>query len=363
MTSIVSPIKRNASLDYLRGLAATGVMLYHLSLFSFGESDASTLIARVKIYAVSIFYVLSGLTLFIANTKSLMLNKNSLVEFYLKRFFRIFPLLWLATFFTYLLKSSPEMYTIKHLIVNTMVLPGMIRSDAFEANGAWSIGNELFFYVLFPVFFFIYKKSNTYLLLAVVVIFAAFCVFTFKLIDPNINLGYQWSKYVNPFNQCFYFAIGIYMATFKKPIGWVVKFAPLLIVVCCAIIVLYPQSGEPVVLVTGITRLVLSAFVIAICYLFYMSEFNFFPSFLKTALKYLGDTSYAIYLIHPLVYMIVHGINEKYLHWSAYAEITITVAITIPLSGLVYQYFETYFMRLGKQTIDNRRAKIVKVAA
>jgi peptidoglycan/LPS O-acetylase OafA/YrhL len=362
MKPLSPPIKRNESLDYLRGLAATGVMFYHLSLFSFGESDASTFIARVKIYAVSIFYVLSGLTLYIANTKLLELTKNSLIEFYLKRFFRIFPLLWLATMFTYLLKSSPDMYTIKHLIVNITIVPGMLRADAFEANGAWSIGNELFFYVFFPVLFFIYKKSKAYLLLAVVLIFAAFCAFTFKLINPTINLGYQWSKYVNPFNQFFYFAIGIYIATFKKPVDWLVKLAPLLIVVCLAVIALYPQSGEPVVLVTGVTRLVLSAFVIAMCYLFYISEFNFFPSFLKKALKYLGDTSYAIYLIHPLVHIIVHSINEKYLHWNAYLVIAATVAITIPLSGVVYEHFEKYFMRLGKKTMDNRRSKVSNIA-
>ena len=50
-------VKRYDSLDYLRGLAASGVMAYHMSLFTFGESDSSTFIARVKIYAVSIFYV------------------------------------------------------------------------------------------------------------------------------------------------------------------------------------------------------------------------------------------------------------------------------------------------------------------
>ena len=163
-------LKRNDSLDYLRGLAATGVMAYHLSLFTFGESDASTFIARIKIYAVSIFYVLSGLTLFIANSK-LTPTKESLIVFYLKRFYRIFPLLWLATLFTYLLKSSPEMYTIKHLIVNITIIPGIIRSDAFMANGAWSIGNELFFYLFFPILFFLNKKNQAYFIVALAIIF------------------------------------------------------------------------------------------------------------------------------------------------------------------------------------------------
>lgn len=354
-------IKRNDSLDYLRGLAATGVMAYHLSLFSFGESDASTVMARIKIFAVSVFYVLSGLTLFIANEKSLHLEKDSIINFYLKRFFRIFPLLWLATIFTYLLKYSPEMYTIKHLIVNISILPGMIRSDAFEANGAWSIGNELFFYVFFPALFFLYKKNTAYLKIAIAIIFAAFCLFTFKLLNPKINLGYQWFRYVNPFNQFFYFAIGILIATFKKPDIAFAKYAPILIVVCLLVIIFYPASGEPVILVTGVTRIVLSIFVIALCYLFYISNFNFLPNILKGFLKYLGETSYSLYILHPLVYIIVKNIAEKYFNPNAYAIIAVTVITSVVLSGFVYAGFEKYFMQLGKKVIGKRTLTVSKI--
>ena len=346
-------LKRNDSLDYLRGLAATGVMAYHLSLFTFGESDASTFIARIKIYAVSIFYVLSGLTLFIANSK-LTPTKESLIVFYLKRFYRIFPLLWLATLFTYLLKSSPEMYTIKHLIVNITIIPGIIRSDAFMANGAWSIGNELFFYLFFPILFFLNKKNQAYFIVALAIIFAAFVLFTFKLIDPTINLGFQWSYYVNPFNQFFYFAIGIFIATLPKATGWLKKAAPFLICLLIAGISLYPAKGEPVVLVTGITRLAISTLVILLCYVFYISDFNFLPDLVKKFLKYLGDTSYSIYLVHPLIYLILNSLSDRYLHLNPYMIIGLTVVLTLVVSKLVYEKFEKYFMARGKTHISNR---------
>ena len=348
-------VKRYDSLDYLRGLAASGVMAYHMSLFTFGESDSSTFIARVKIYAVSIFYVLSGLTLYIANSK-LKANKESISIFYLKRFFRIVPLLWLATIFTYLLKTNQDMYTIKHLIVNITVLPGMIRSDAFEANGAWSIGNELFFYVFFPVLFFLNKVKRIYFVAAVIVIFAAFALFTFKLLDPNITLGFQWFRYVNPFNQFFFFAIGIYIATLQKPPSWLIKWAPIFIILLLAGIILYPATGEPVILVTGVTRLVLSALTILMCYMFYISNFSFLPTLLKRFLKYLGDTSYSIYLLHPLIYLILKHLSDKYFAINSYALISATVLLTLVMSKIVYDQFEKYFMQMGKSVIDKKLA-------
>ncbi len=346
-------VRRNDSLDYLRGLAASGVMAYHLSLFSFGESDASTLMARIKIYGVSIFYVLSGLTLCIADSK-LQLNKQSLSVFYLKRFFRIFPLLWLATFFTYLLWYEPQMYSFKHLIVNTAILPGMIRPDALEANGAWSIGNELFFYLFFPVLFFLNAKRPSYFKIALIAIFAVFALFTFKLLDPSIQLGYQWSKYVNPFNQFFFFAIGMLMATLKKPSLLFVKWAPLLICLFFAAIIFYPASGEPIVLVTGITRLVLSFFTIVLCYLFYISDFHFLSLFIRNFFKYLGEASYSIYLIHPLVYLAMKHLSDAYLKLNVGVIITLTVVITLLLSKVVYEKFEKYFILKGKSVINKK---------
>jgi len=359
MSTVNTSVKRNDSLDYLRGLAATGVMIYHVNLLSFGEVDSSTVLAKVKIFAVSIFYVLSGLTLFIANKKSAIPERNSVIEFYLKRFFRIFPLMWLAVILTYLLKSTdPEMYHIKRLIVNIFIIPGMIRPDGFVANGAWSIGNELFFYLFFPIFFYLNKLKKLYFYLALLVLAAAFCLFTFKLMDPTIQLGYQWSKFVNPFNQFLYFGVGIFVATLPMPTGLMKNIAPLFIIICLLLVVYYPVHGEPILLVTGINRIILSSLIMLTCYFFYISDFHFLPSFLRWTLKYLGDTSYSIYLLHPLVFIMVERINHTYFTPNPYLIIACTVIITLPLSGLVYNTFEKHFLNYGKIYIDNRRNKL-----
>jgi exopolysaccharide production protein ExoZ len=354
------PVKRIEALDYLRGLAALGIMVYHLCLFSFGESDASSFLAKVKIYAIAIFFVLSGMALFVANEASLKPNSSSIGKFYLKRFFRIFPLLWLATAFTYLLKSRPEMFTFNHLIANITILPGIIRPEAFEANGAWSIGDELFFYACFPVLFFLQQKRQVYLVIMTVISFIVFCLFTFKWLNPTVNLGFQWSVYVSPFNHFFYFVVGILIATLKPTKTWIIGIVPWLLLACLIAVIYYPISGEPVVLVTGVTRLFFALATIIICYCFYVYPFNFLPVIVKKWLLYLGKTSYSIYLLHPLLYLAVSKAFASFMPVNVYFVIVFTICITILISGIFYQKFELYFINLGKSIISKKPIASIK---
>lgn len=353
-------VKRIEALDYLRGLAALGIMVYHLNLFSFGESDASSFLAKIKIYAIAIFFVLSGMALFVANETSLKPNVISIGKFYLKRFFRIFPLLWLATAFTYLLKSRSEMFTVNHLIANITILPGIIRPEAFEANGAWSIGDELFFYACFPLLFFLQQKRQLYLVVATIISFIVFCLFTFKWLNPTVNLGFQWAAYVSPFNHFFYFVAGILIATLKPTKTWIIAIAPWLLLACLVSVIYYPIIGEPVVLVTGVTRLFFALVTIIICYCFYVYPFNFLPSIVKKGLLYLGETSYSIYLLHPLVYLAVSKAFASFMPVNVYFVIVITIGVTLLISGIFYQKFELYFINLGKSIINKKPIASIK---
>ena len=78
------------NLDYLRGLAAASIMFYHFTTWSFGEYDADTLIRRIGIYGVAIFYVLSGLTLYHVYFKKLFITEN-IISFFKKTSTQNFP--------------------------------------------------------------------------------------------------------------------------------------------------------------------------------------------------------------------------------------------------------------------------------
>jgi exopolysaccharide production protein ExoZ len=54
---------RYLSLDILRGLSALGIMIYHYLGWILGHFGASNTLGRFGVYGVSIFYILSGLTM------------------------------------------------------------------------------------------------------------------------------------------------------------------------------------------------------------------------------------------------------------------------------------------------------------
>ncbi len=105
-------INRITGLDYLRGLAATGIMIYHYMSWTLGKFDAASILGRVGLYGVSIFYILSGLTLYSVYQKKMQPGKSDLLDFFKKRGLRIFPLLWLVSLITVMLYHTPVTFQI-----------------------------------------------------------------------------------------------------------------------------------------------------------------------------------------------------------------------------------------------------------
>jgi exopolysaccharide production protein ExoZ len=337
------------SLDYLRGLAALGIMLYHMHLFTFGEADASTLFARIKIYDVSIFYVLSGLTLCVVHLNNFNFSKQGLREFYIKRFFRIVPLLWLATLLTFVVAYNPEYLSVKKLIANILIIPGAIKPETFIANGAWSIGDELFFYMLFPFVMLLGLRSKPLFIAFVIITLLVLAYFSIYKLDENKPLGSQWAVYVNPIGQMFYFVVGIGIGFMSKGLQRLGRWSLLAMVLTFALIVFYPAYGEPVHLVTGVTRLVLSLLVAVLCFLVYKTNFDFLPSPIQKMFTILGEISFSLYLIHPIIY---YGL-KNWLKADPYVLVALTITSSLVLSYFSYKYFEMYFIKLGKR-VNNR---------
>ncbi|MEO6151356.1 MAG: acyltransferase, partial [Mucilaginibacter sp.] len=328
MSKPAGTINRIDSLDYLRGLAALGIMCYHMYLFTYGEADSSSVFAKIKIYGVSIFYVLSGLTLYLVSIKKFSFTKPVLKEFYIKRFFRIVPLLWMATALTMLVAFQPEFLGMKKLVANITIIPGAIKPETFIANGAWSIGDELFFYILFPFLLLLVKFNKWAFYSFTVVSLLLLTYFSFHRLNPALPLGQQWADYVNPLGQVFYFAIGITLGVVErdmKKFGW---WAVVAIILVCSLIVIYPVTGEPIQLVTGHNRLILSALVVLLCFLFYKCDFDFLPEFGKRTLRFLGEVSFSLYLIHPIIYAVIKMTATSFFATNPVVLISLTVVLS-----------------------------------
>ena len=342
-------MNRLYSLDYLRGMSAFGIMIFHYFSYTFGGFTADTFLCRIGTYGVGVFYILSGITLYYVYYKKIELSRDIIFDFFKKRIFRIFPLLWLATILTLILKSiKPDLYM---LFLNLTGLFCFLKWDAYWAAGAWSIGNELVFYLFFPFFVLFSKYNKLLMVLLSILITSVFFYFAFYKIESDLN-GY-FVNYINPLNNIFLFLGGFLMGLFFDNVS--IKKSTTIIVFLFSLIlfIFYPVTGNRINLLIGMNRLIFTSISFLICFSFYKSTI-LLPEIINKPLTLLGEASYSVYLIHPIIYLIM----EKYVFISKdkihslenYIIIFTCILVTLVTSYFIFKYFEKYFMNLSKKT-------------
>lgn len=338
-------MNRLFNLDYLRGLTALGIMIYHYLSWTLGNFSADTFLGKIGVYGVSIFYILSGLTLYHVYSTKFNAAKD-ILPFVKKRFFRIFPLLWLVTIIAIALSQKGILPI--DIFLNLSGLFGFVKWEFSFAAGAWSIGNELVFYTIFPILILAAKRSEILFYAMSGVIAFIFIYFSFFKFDTGIPLNDQWKDYTNPLNQAFLFVSGFWIGylfktkVLQKNLGLVLLFSGLLL------FTFYPVQGDKVNLVTGYNRFAFILASLLICFSLYKIDLKL-PQLIHKPLSLLGEASYSVYLLHPILYDIVGLLNKQFLHQSETIRLALASGLTLVFSYLVYTYFEKYFMNLGKK--------------
>ncbi len=349
MPILIKPNARLYNLDYVRGIAAFFIMLYHFLGWRGFEYTSSDFFGRIGLYGVAIFYILSGLTLYHVYFDRLKYSTREILDFAKKRVLRIFPLLWLASILSIIFyKFHPSIFD---LFMSLTGLFGFFKWDTYFATGAWSIGNELVFYVFFPAFLFLLKNNKAGFFLFALIIFAIGGYFAFFKLKEALGTEDAWSIYVNPLNQVFLFLTGIIIGYYlkNKRVNQISNLTVLGLAIL--LFIFYPSNGPGMELTVGLNRVIFSSLCAAIIACFYKLELQV-PDFLHKPLTLLGETSYSVYLLHPLVYTIVVFIL-KLISKSGYNFnitgfiIPISLIGTIFTSYIVYKYYEKFFIRLG----------------
>ena len=341
-------------LDYLRGLSALGIMVYHYSTWTWGELPPSSFLGRVGIYGVANFYVLSGITLSYIYASQLTLSKADLLDFYKRRFFRIFPLLWLATIVSILL--SKHVPNIADLLLNLTGLFGLFKWNSYFATGAWSIGNELTFYLAFPLLIFLLRKRNFGSLAALGIPVLLFLYFAFYLLQAGRPLADQWHSYTNPLNQIALFSAGVVLGRFTNPALTRTYHSLLAGILALCLFTIVPVTGISSALVTGFTRVFLSSSCVLLGYSFFRTARA--PAYLDKPLALLGQISYSLYLLHPVVYAVCKAVfvmlykigNSNYILVGNRVLFITQMSVSLVVSYLSYRYFERHFISLGHRS-------------
>lgn len=346
-------MKRLHELDYLRGLAAAGIMLFHYLSWTFGEFSSESVVGRVGIYGVSIFYILSGLTLYHVYNESLSKSLAEVSLFFKRRVLRIFPLLWITTIASIFIFDGGEANAVE-VFLNLSGLFGFVDWPNGIAIGSWSIGNELVFYVFFPLFVWLYHTSKWGLGIFSFAMFALFVYFAYGLIDIQSSLSdeNQRSYYCNPLNQVFLFLGGYLIGVLLEHTRLTLRLSVFLIAAGAILFVLWPESGDRVRLIGGNTRMALTTSCFLICIGFYKFSAQL-PTLFSWPLRTLGEISYSVYMLHPIIHrLILFPIDYIRNHFFAVPEsvrFMLAIILTLFTSYFVYHTFEKFFIRLGKK--------------
>lgn len=328
------------SLDILRGLAALSILTFHYLKDALDtQLDATSILSRMGYYGVSIFYILSGLTLAVVYKDKINIMADG-VRYLLKRILRIYPLMILTMLLTILYRPlSYDFYTI---FLNITGLFGFFDYTNYIGTGMWSIGNELVFYIFFPFILYLFesKKASFYVVYMIGIL--SFLTFSFFAIKPDVD---SWHSYINPGNQFFYFLTGILLSTINERIKIIsnnfVTIAAIIISVL--FFIFYPVYGNDDYLIFGINRILFSICCIVLCLSFYsLNPLINQDNLIFKPLIILGEISYGVYLLHPLVSVylgkMLKVISIGYL--PAMIRLPLAVSITFLLSYISYHYFE-----------------------
>lgn len=343
-------LNRLESLDWLRGLMALSIMLYHFV----GKPDAFSPLGRLGTYGVSIFFILSGLSMAIAYDRFIQDGRSS-IRFFVRRLFRILPLFWIAVMLVavpaYLRGHGPygqEPYSLTVILLNLTTLFGFVAPTEYINMGAWSIGNEMVYYAMTPIIVLLYHRRKAFGNLFTLLAIGIGLYFAFSALSPRDTLASQWSTYVNPFNNFFLYCAGLAIYYNFRDLSVPSKWHPVIVLLPAILFFIYPASGDQIRLVTGVNRIVLSAISILIVFAFYKCALAL-PKAIANGLEHLGVATYGVYILHPIVLDFTANTLQVLRIQVKLLPQLLAVGLSVILALATYRFIEAPLTSLGKR--------------
>jgi len=344
-------------IDALRGVAVLLVVITHCG--QFGTNDygyiLTTTISKAE-YGVQLFFIISAFTLFLSFNYRSSKEKSPHINFFIRRFFRIAPMFYLAIFY-YLTVNNTwlEKFSISpqgDILANLFFIHGL---NPYWINkvvpGGWSVGIEVLFYLLIPLLFRFIKNINAAILFFLFSLIIQFTLNYYLIKHPLIPEGDIWQRFLYWYlpNQLPVFALGIILFQLLK--GGEEHIKPVLIFLIFIILMIqfwFNIGFIPNFIFISIAFTILTYSLAKLPVVFLVN-----PIF-----TYLGKISYSVYLIHfaVLELMIKFGLSDilkdgNHNTINLLLRIGVALAISAIISSLTYYFIENIFIKLGNQLV------------
>lgn len=337
-------LTRRQDIQVLRGIAVSGVILFHLLPGYFPSGYLG----------VDVFFVISGFLLTPSIERIVSAegkNRRELFQsFYLRRFFRLTPplVVTVVTFSIWMLFFGPLADQRYVFIQGLTSLLNLANFEAFRLSQGnyfhpdpnallhtWSLSAEEQVFIILPITLLalsqIFRcKFKTSLLISLTLGLTLYSIvnFTELLSQLPLGLGSREFFYFSPFFRVSEFLIGSLLAVYLPKTN-LPKYCKTILLVNLCVIMMIPKQSDLLLFWT----LCLTAAIIS------DSKTQGKRNVINLATAKLGDASYSIYLIHlPVIYLVNHvQVNLEGKEWIVYL---VSVLITIVLGGLSYLYIE-----------------------
>ncbi len=224
-------IQRYPHIDVLRGIAILMVIAVHVKIsLTLNIEELHSIFFMLFQYGqmgVQLFFVMSAYTLTLSMEKRHD-SSEPLVYYFIRRIFRIAPLYYFGIFLYMIVVplieyfiihqfKIDEQYTFMNIMVNIFFLNGIFESANNNiVPGGWSIGTEVLFYGLFPIFFFIVQKKNinVFFLLTIIFVFNLLIQITLKNYF-NVEVSNGSFYYYSILNQLPVFFLGMILYIYE----------------------------------------------------------------------------------------------------------------------------------------------------
>jgi len=319
--------------DIVRLLLSIFVYFAHWNILT--AQNISNNLFHLSGYAVDSFFIVSGFLIFWSYNN----NQNKKV-FYIKRFFRIFPLygflILIQTIFFIIYSNGSVMEIVKYFSSNILFLNFISYSvgDIFiqlpinAINGSlWTLKNEVIFYLLVPLFFKSYQRYGYHFLISIYLlsVIYMFGVDYFQLNKLLVQFPAQLRLFLS--------GIVFYLLFDKLNTKNMNRMSIISVIL---IIVFYEDN---------IFRYALYPFALGflVIYLVYFTR----------TIKISFDFSYSFYILHfPVIQLVLFfDINPSN---QIISFISIFTVILI-LSYFSEKYIEKKFIKLGKNIISRKK--------
>jgi peptidoglycan/LPS O-acetylase OafA/YrhL len=326
-----------SQITFTRFIAAMAIVISHFNkdLFLYKIRFISDIFLRANV-GVSYFFILSGFIMIVAYHRK---EKIGYLDFYRNRVARIYPLYIVGLLLYFFTRYSDVSFykTFLYLFGIQSWIPGKALILNFPG---WSISVEFLFYLIFPwLYNYLYSKGNKSIWIIAVLIWIGTQVFSNLYINSPAYKGphtesHEFSHYF-PLWHINEFLIGniagLFFVKNRKEKNYDLAVVVLFIAIILSLIFI------PLNFHNGL----MAVFFVPVIYLISCNNGLITKVFALKPLEFLGEISYAIYIIHIPVLYIIRSVLWDYFQISESNTLFwIYMPVLMIVSAGFYQFIE-----------------------